>query len=105
MDVSERQAALNTQIRFHNYSAALPLAYALRLELQLMNKRSERQTEQLERVELTIRQLERLSEPFYTRATRWLWDRFVEKSNEEPLPPIYEEAESPLTVSHDKEDT
>lgn len=105
MDVSERQAALNTQIRFHNYSAALPLAYALRLELQLMNKRNDRQNEQLERVELTIRQLERLSEPIYQKATRWLWDRFVEKSTEEPLPPIYEEAESPLTVSQDKEDS
>jgi hypothetical protein len=105
VDVSERQAALNTQIRFHNYGAALPLAYALRLELQLMNKRNDRQNEQLERVELTIRQLERLNEPFYTKATRWLWDRFVEKSTEEPLPPIYEEAESPLTVSQDKEDT
>lgn len=105
MDVSERQAALNTQIRFHNYSAALPLAYALRLELQLMNKRSDRQNEQLERVELTIRQLERLSEPIYQKATRWLWNRFVEKSTEEPLPPIYEEAESPLTVSPDKEDS
>ncbi|MBX3170543.1 MAG: hypothetical protein KF760_24260 [Candidatus Eremiobacteraeota bacterium] len=105
MDVSERQAALNTQIRFHNYTAALPLAYALRLELQLMNKRNDRQNEQLERVELTIRQLERLSEPIYQKATRWLWDRFVEKSTEEPLPPIYEEAESPLTVSPDKEDS
>ncbi len=83
----------------------MPLAYALRLELQLMNKRNDRQNEQLERVELTIRQLERLNEPFYTKATRWLWDRFVEKSTEEPLPPIYEEAESPLTVSQDKEDT
>ncbi len=105
MDVSERQAALNTQIRFHNYTAALPLAYTLRLELQLMNKRTARQCEQLERVELTIRQLERLSEPIYQKATRWLWNRFVEKSTEEPLPPIYEEAESPLTVSQDKEDS
>lgn len=105
MDAGERQAALNTQIRFHNYAAALPLAYALRLELQLMSKRSERQMEQLERVELTIRQLERLNEPISKRATRWLWNRFVEKSTEEPLPPIYEEAESPLTVSPDKEDS
>lgn len=105
MDASERQAALNTQIRFHNYSAALPLAYALRLELQLLSKRKEREEEQLERVELTIRQLERLNEPFYQKATRWLWNRFVEPSNEEPLPPIYEEAESPLTVSPDEEES
>jgi hypothetical protein len=103
MDVSERQAALNTQIRFHNYSAALPLAYTLRLELELMTKRSERQTEQLERVQLTIRQLERLNEPIYQRITRWFWNRFVTKTQEEPLPPIYEEAESALTVSQEEE--
>ncbi|MFN8609971.1 MAG: hypothetical protein U0931_20690 [Vulcanimicrobiota bacterium] len=105
MDVGERQAALNTQIRFHNYGAALPLAYALRLELQLMSKRSERQEEQLARVQLTIRQLERLNEPFYTRATRWFWNRLVDKTTEEPLPPIYEEAESALTVSQEEEDS
>lgn len=105
MDVGERQAALNTQIRFHKYAAALPLAYSLRLELQLMNKRSDRQDKQLEAVELTIRQLERLNEPIYQRATRWLWNRFVDKTTEEPLPPIYEEAESALTVSQEEEDS
>jgi len=104
MDTGERQAALNTQIRFHNYSAALPLAYTLRLELQLINKRKAREEEQLQQVELTIRQLERLNEPFYQKATRWLWNRLVEPTHEEPLPPIYEEAESPLTVSPDEEE-
>jgi len=91
MDVSERQAALNTQIRFHKYKAALPLAYALRLELQLIGNRTAKQEEQLERVELTIKQLERLTEPVYVRLTRWLWHRLVEPSTEQPLPPIYED--------------
>ena len=97
MDVSERQAQLNTQIRFHNYKAALPLAYALRLELQLLPNRTERQNEQMDKVELNIKQLEHLTEPFYGKFSRWLWHKFVEPSNEPPLPPIYEEepAEEP----------
>lgn len=104
MDVSERQAQLNTQIRFHNYKAALPLAYALRLELQLMPNRNARQEEQMEKVELTIKQLERLTEPPYTKLTRWLWHRFVEPSTETPLPPIYEEeSEAPREESRPEE--
>lgn len=99
MDVSERQAALNTQIRFHNYADALPLAYALRLELQLIANRTPKQEEQMEKVELTIKQLERLTEPSYARLSRWLWHKFVEPSNEPPLPPIYTEADAPSQSS------
>lgn len=103
MDIGERQAALNTQIRFHKYAAALPLAYALRLELQLLNKRTPRQDEMLEKVELNIRQLERLNEPWYQRLTRRCWNKFVDKIQEEPLPPIYEEAASALSVKQEED--
>ncbi len=99
MDVDDRKAALNTQIRFHNYVAALPLAYALRLELQLINNRNPKQEEHLDKVELIIKQLERLTEPAYGKITRWLWNRLVEPCTEEPLPPIYEEADAPKQSS------
>lgn len=99
MDLSERQSKLNTQIRFHNYIEALPLAYALRLELELVTKRSTRQEEQLETVQLTVRQLERLIRPWYVRASVWLWHKWVIKEPEEVLPPLYEEPESPLESS------
>lgn len=95
MDVSERQAQLNTQVRFHNYRAALPMAYALRLELELMSNRNEKQEAQLERVQLRIRQLERLTQPFYVRVTRALWHRLVEPDPEPPLPPIHDDTEPP----------
>ena len=94
MDLSERQAQLNTQIRFHRYAHALPMAYTLRLELQLITERTARQEEHLEKVELTIKRLERLNEPLYAKISRWLWNRFVEPSTEPELPPIYEEADA-----------
>ena len=94
MDVGERQAQLNTQIRFHRYHQAKPLAYTLRLELQLIPNRTAKQEDHLEKVELTIKQLERLTEPLYVKFSRWLWNRYVEPAVEEALPPIYEETDA-----------
>jgi hypothetical protein len=99
MDISERQSKLNTQIRFHNYQEALPLAYALRLELELINKRSAKQNEQLENVRLTVRQLERLTRPWYIKVSTWLWHKWALQEPEEVLPPLYEEPESALESS------
>ena len=93
MDISERQAKLNTEIRFHNYKQALPLAYALRLELELLENPTEKQIAQLETVNLRIRQLERANEDFITKLLRILYRKLVDQTTEEPLPPLREEAD------------
>lgn len=94
MDTSERQAKLNTEIRFHNYRNALPLAYGLKLELELIENRTAKQQDQLEKVRLTVKQLERLTEPLYARVARWCWSQWVEPDNEGELPPLTEEPEA-----------
>lgn len=103
MDVSERQAKLNTEIRFHNYAQALPLAYALRLELELLENPNEKQKAQLERADLTVRQLERMTEGPLARLVRKLYEKFVTHEAEEPLPPLHEVDDS--TKSEPKEES
>lgn len=97
MDTSERQAKLNTEVRFHNYQNALPLAYALKLELELIDKRTVKQDEQLESVSLQILQLERLTEPVYQKWARKLWRKWVDPEDDADLPPLTAEPESVLT--------
>lgn len=94
MDVSERQAKLNTEVRFHNFAQALPLAYALRLELELLENPNEKQKTQLEKADLTVRQLERLTEGPLARIVRRLYEKFVPHQAEEPLPPLHEVEDS-----------
>jgi hypothetical protein len=103
MDTSERQAKLNTEVRFHNYKNALPLAYALKLELELIDKRTAKQDEQLENVTLQIRQLERLTEPVYQKWGRVIWHKWVDPDADEELPPLAAEPESVLTASEEEE--
>ena len=98
MELSERQAKLNTELRFQNYRQALPLALALRLELELIANRSEKQVEQLKSVDLTIRQLERANRPAYVRLSEYLWHRWVAPVEGFDLPPLslHQEALSSL---------
>ncbi len=105
MELSERQAKLNTELRFQNYRQALPLALALRLELELLPTRTERQQEQLETVDLTIRQLERAVRPTYARVADWLWGRWVAPLEESELPPLklhHQGMSSPQTEEDDR---
>ncbi len=104
MDVSERQAKLNTEIRFHNYAQALPLAYALRLELELLENPNEKQKAQLAKADLTVRQLERLTEGTLAGIVRKLYEKFVTHEAEEPLPPLHE-VEDVNATSEPKEES
>lgn len=88
MELSERQAKLNTELRFQNYRQALPLALALRLELELIPNRSEKQNEQLRSVDLTIRQLEQANRPSYARLADFLWHRWVSPVESFELPAL-----------------
>lgn len=103
MDTGERQAKLNTEVRFHNYANALPLALALRLELELLDRLTSRQEEQLETVQLRVLQLERITEPFYRRWGRVLWNKYVQPGADPPLPALTE-ADSALVSSDSNSD-
>lgn len=70
-DFSERMASLNTQMRFKRWKEAMPIAYSLRLDLQLAQPQTAKLLESLKVVEDIIEQLEK------TRVTRWA--RFVKK--------------------------
>lgn len=70
-DFSERMASLNTQMRFKRWKEAMPIAYSLRLDLQLAQPMTTKLQESLKVVEDIIEQLEK------TKISSWA--RFVKK--------------------------
>jgi hypothetical protein len=77
-EISERTAALNTQMRFGNYREALVKAYSLRLDLQLSHPMTSKIHQELESVESVIENLERLRVSKYQRWATRFWESIVE---------------------------
>ena len=85
-DFSERAASLNTQMRFKRWKEAMPIAYSLRLDLQLAQPQTAKLQESLNVVEDIIEQLEK------TKVSSWA--RFVKKVQHTIDPSSREEDES-----------
>ena len=83
-EISERTAALNTQMRFGNYRKALVMAYSLRLDLQLAHPMTPKVHHELESVESVIENLERLKISKYQRWAKRFWDSIVESFQAPP---------------------
>lgn len=94
-DFSERMASLNTQMRFKRWKDAMPIAYSLRLDLQLASS-TPKIAETLKIVEEIIEQLEK------TKVGPWA--RFVKKVQYTLDPDSREEEEAEAEEEEEEEE-